>query len=69
MSKSQVSHTPGIPAYRNTWKNQHGNIKTNLYATHGRAQQSAVLNKQGLYQEIATPVFPEQCFLQAPEFF
>ena len=69
MAKNNVEHIPNIPVYRNTWKNQNGYIRTNLYVTQERAVASAVNNKLGYYQEIATPVFPEQCFLQVPEMF
>ena len=55
------------PVYRNTWKNPSGFIRTNLYKTEESAQNSALSAKNNLYQEIATPVWPHECFLNPRE--
>lgn len=49
--------------YRNTWKNQNGHIRTQVYPTDERAIASVKCNPNHLYQEIATPVFTSLCLI------
>jgi hypothetical protein len=61
-----VPFVPGQPAFRNTWKNHSGCIRTNLYDTREKAQYSAFASRY-LFQEIATPVWPGDCLVNPRE--
>ncbi len=49
--------------FRNTWKNQHGHIRVNLYCTRERAEMAAKNARTHMFQEIAFPVFPAHCLI------
>ena len=67
MSQKPITFQAGNVVYRNTWKNSSGNIRTNLYFSRERAEQSARNNWSARYQEIATPVTQEDCLMNAAE--
>lgn len=52
-----------VVVYRNTWKNNHGNIRVQLYPTRIRAEDSAKNAKSHLFQEIATPIYTSKCLI------
>lgn len=49
--------------YRNTWKNKSGNIRTQVYASAERAEDSARCSPSNMFQEIAQPVHTSQCLI------
>lgn len=69
----------GQIAYRNTWKNQYGNMRSAIYPTEEVARLSAMnTNKSAkavyrgdrvLYQEIATPVEASACLIEPLDFY
>jgi hypothetical protein len=70
MAKKPVDFIPGSLVYRNTWKNQHGHIRTSVYSTEEIARAGAYSQRtQGhLFQEIATPVQASACLI-SPEYW
>ena len=65
-----IEFVPGSIVYRNTWMNEHGNIRTQLYHTREKAELVAkrVGTIGGRFQEIGTPVESALCLIN-PEYF
>jgi hypothetical protein len=67
MTPVNIEDLKGSPAFRNTWISAAGRFVTRVYRTREGAIKSAIGCPQHKYQEVATPVHPEQCFSISPE--